>query len=369
MATKKFSKSEAIKFGWNTMLNNLGFFVGVFIVIFALAISGGMMVKSSGSSQISGMGGMNQHMSPQGTRTLQNNQGYNNTQASGLAQEDNDKITNIIFRIAFNAIRIIIGLGLIRICLKLCNKEDRNFGDLIACYPLIFKYLGGAIIYGAILIFSIWLPAILMVLTVVLSLFLPKISMAAQSSPFASTLNSAMIESGITQGTLTILGPIMLVMMGAWMTYGMMTAIRLQFFSYFIIQYEAGPIDALKSSREITKDAKWDLFTFKLLLGMINMTGALALGVGLLVTIPTTLLANASVYKQLRDNTDNDNSGADKPVNNEFESKLNESGAEDELNLNNSDFIENDESEDFEIDSIEEENDYSEDEFNEKMGT
>ena len=33
MATQKFSKSEAIRFGWNIMRSNLGFFIGLLIVV------------------------------------------------------------------------------------------------------------------------------------------------------------------------------------------------------------------------------------------------------------------------------------------------------------------------------------------------
>jgi hypothetical protein len=32
MTTQKFSKKEAIRFGWNTMKSNLGFFIGLLIV-------------------------------------------------------------------------------------------------------------------------------------------------------------------------------------------------------------------------------------------------------------------------------------------------------------------------------------------------
>ena len=46
---------------------------------------------------------------------------------------------------------------------------------------------------------------------------------------------------------------------------------------------------------------KWDLFVFGLLLIGLNIVGALALLIGLLITIPTTMIAVASVYRKLLD--------------------------------------------------------------------
>ncbi len=45
--------------------------------------------------------------------------------------------------------------------------------------------------------------------------------------------------------------------------------------------------------------AKWDLFLFGLLLGLINFVGALVFLIGLFATIPTTMVAYAYVYRHL----------------------------------------------------------------------
>lgn len=75
--------------------------------------------------------------------------------------------------------------------------------------------------------------------------------------------------------------------------------IKLQFYSYFIVDKNAGPIEALKKSWAITRGVKWDLFLFGLLLGLITLAGLLALVVGLFVAIPVGLLANTYVYRKL----------------------------------------------------------------------
>ncbi|AZR73372.1 hypothetical protein BBF96_08240 [Anoxybacter fermentans] len=80
---------------------------------------------------------------------------------------------------------------------------------------------------------------------------------------------------------------------------GIIWWIKFRFFSYFIVDKGFGPIKALKKSSEITRDVKLDLFLFEVLLRFINVVGALCLVVGLVITVPVTLVANAYVYREL----------------------------------------------------------------------
>ena len=80
---------------------------------------------------------------------------------------------------------------------------------------------------------------------------------------------------------------------------GIIWGIQYMFFSYFIIDEDLGPMEALKRSAAITEGAKWDLFLFGLLLAGINLLGALCLLVGLIATIPATMLAFAFAYRRL----------------------------------------------------------------------
>jgi hypothetical protein len=62
---------------------------------------------------------------------------------------------------------------------------------------------------------------------------------------------------------------------------------------------KCGVLDALRESRRITVGRRGTLFWFGLLCIGVNVLGALALGVGLLVTIPTTVIATAHVFRRL----------------------------------------------------------------------
>jgi hypothetical protein len=143
-----------------------------------------------------------------------------------------------IIGVAFSAI---FSLGLIKISLKICDEEKPKFSDLFSQYRLFFRYF------------------------------------------FASVL----------EGLITLFGFILLIIPG------IILSIRLGFFDYLIVDKNSRIIESLKKSWEITRGNTWNLFLFYLLLGLINVLGFLALIVGLFWSIPTTMLANAFVYRKL----------------------------------------------------------------------
>ncbi len=76
--------------------------------------------------------------------------------------------------------------------------------------------------------------------------------------------------------------------------------VRLQFFRYFIVEDEnLGPINAFKKSLHITEGHFWKLFGFMCVIILLNLVGLLAVIVGLLVTIPVTMIAYTHLYKKL----------------------------------------------------------------------
>jgi uncharacterized membrane protein len=111
MATKKFSKGEAIRFGWNTMKNNLGFFIGLLIVAGLITIIPTFL-----------------QLATQGD-------------APGLS---------FIFAIISGVLQLIIEMGMIKIALKFADNTKAEFGDLFSCLPLFFKYLASSVLYGLI---------------------------------------------------------------------------------------------------------------------------------------------------------------------------------------------------------------------------
>ena len=146
-----------------------------------------------------------------------------------------------IIGIANWVISSITGVGLVRIALNFVEKKESKYVDLFNHYDRTVNYMAASILYGLIVAVGIVL----------------------------------LIVPGIIWG------------------------IKFQFFTYFVVEKNMGPVQALKASWEMTKGIKWQLFVYGLITIGINILGALALFIGLLWTIPTTLLATAYLYKHL----------------------------------------------------------------------
>lgn len=80
---------------------------------------------------------------------------------------------------------------------------------------------------------------------------------------------------------------------------GIIVAVRLRYFLFFIIDKDRNAIDSITESWEITKGETWKLVLLDLSLFLINIAGMICCGIGLLVTFPMTIIAYALVYRKL----------------------------------------------------------------------
>jgi uncharacterized membrane protein len=156
--------------------------------------------------------------------------------------EEAPQVLVIAFGIMIGIIETLIGIGILKIALKFCDQEPASYRDLVSAYPLLFNYIAGSIIYGI------------------------------------------MVAAGL----------IFLIVPGIYL------AVKYQFYDYLIIDQGKGPVEAIKMSGVLSQGVKWNLVLFYLMLAGINILGMLALGVGLIITIPLSWLAIAYVYRRLQ---------------------------------------------------------------------
>ena len=135
----------------------------------------------------------------------------------------------------------IVQMGLIRISLQFCDGIKGKLDDLLSSFDILLPFIAASILFGLI----------------------------------------------IFAGILLFVVP------------GIIWGIKFSLYPYFIVEKKLGPIEALKASSRATTGAKWDLFLFGLLLGLINLAGMLVFLVGLFATIPTSMVAFAYVYRRL----------------------------------------------------------------------
>jgi len=110
MAEKKFSKSEALRFGWEKTKSNFGFLLGVMMVVVAV------------------------NLLPSLIKTLREEYYF----------------FWAIIKFVFTFLGAILQLGLIKIFIKLADSREADFSDLFSCAPVFFKFLGGSVLYSLI---------------------------------------------------------------------------------------------------------------------------------------------------------------------------------------------------------------------------
>lgn len=120
MTTQKFSIGEAIHFGWKTMKENLGFFIGLLIVWGLL---------------------------------------YTVPYAIAVMTMEANIFLGVILHIADIALTIVISMGFVKITLRFCDNEKGRFSDLFSQYRLFFNYLFALYLYIVIL----WSGALLLI--------------------------------------------------------------------------------------------------------------------------------------------------------------------------------------------------------------
>jgi|694.fasta_scaffold24718_5 uncharacterized membrane protein len=80
---------------------------------------------------------------------------------------------------------------------------------------------------------------------------------------------------------------------------GLIIGIRFGFFGFFVVDKFASSTEALKLSWELIKGCSWRMFFFQVSIVLINLMGILCFGIGLLITLPVTVLAATTVYRKL----------------------------------------------------------------------
>lgn len=80
---------------------------------------------------------------------------------------------------------------------------------------------------------------------------------------------------------------------------GIYMAIRLQFYTAFIVEEDAGIIESLKRSWEITRGQGMSLFMLMLAMIGICLLGFIVLGIGIFIAIPLVYMMYSYVFRKL----------------------------------------------------------------------
>ena len=81
---------------------------------------------------------------------------------------------------------------------------------------------------------------------------------------------------------------------------GVLWAAKYCFATFLIVDKGADPLSAMRRSAELTRPVRGQLITLGLALIGVNLLGAMALGIGLFITLPMSLMALFQAYDQIR---------------------------------------------------------------------
>ena len=195
---------------------------------------------------------------------------------------EGQNIQFILFRLASNLFGMGLTLGSIRIILDVIGGVETKIENLFNSFQLLIPYI------GAYLLFSLGM----------LLLFIPF------SRLIISTDSGLKLVESFLSGDIDVLVQLMAYSINFKYLFLYFIPcfymwIKIQFFPYFIISKEMGSIEALKKSYEITDGQEVTLILFFMTLIMINLVGIIPLGLGLVFTIPFSLVATGVMFTAL----------------------------------------------------------------------
>ena len=79
-------------------------------------------------------------------------------------------------------------------------------------------------------------------------------------------------------------------------------SVRLQFYDYFLIDEECGIVESIKKSAEISRGYVLELFIIGAVLSLIILISLIPMGIGLIFSIPLSMVATSYIYLKLKKN-------------------------------------------------------------------
>lgn len=155
-------------------------------------------------------------------------------------QSDLPFIAFILFVLAV-ILYYLVEIGLIRISLDIYDSGQARIEDLFKRYQILFRYFVTSISYSLLVLLGIFI------------LIIP----------------------------------------------GIIIAVSFQFFGFLMVDRNLSIVDSLKTSARITKGYRWKIFFLNLSILGVNTLGILAFGIGILVSIPVSLLTLVYTYRFL----------------------------------------------------------------------
>ena len=160
--------------------------------------------------------------------------------------------------------------GLAIFVLNVINDRNPTVGDLFAGFQRYGTWMGVYWLFGAISL-ACFIPGLIIV-----------------------GIGALLGRSGGDEAL------IVAIVLGALISLVIFIAVTLRWvFVYYCATEGRGTMDAFKRSAQITEGVRPQLLLTYIVLGLFSISGVIALGVGIIVTLPIAMCAFASIYRDL----------------------------------------------------------------------
>lgn len=242
-----FSITETVTSAWNTVRKNLSFFVALSLLVIGISF-------------------LSEIISP-----------FQPSAGTEVALPD------LLLYVLLLGVNMVLGIWVLRVGLDAADAKRLSFTNMVPAWEVVWKF----ILSNAIVSLIIIVPA--MILVYLIGIFV-----------LGTIFGGVMFYDPSNPAGIYYLVLLMLFLISVLVFVG----IRLMFVTYFVVDQKFGPIQSIKRSWLITRGVVWKLIGLTFVLSLINFVGMLALFIGLLVTVPISVVAMAVVYRALTDSGD-----------------------------------------------------------------
>lgn len=176
----------------------------------------------------------------------------------------------------------VAGFGATVVSLKLIRKESARYGDLFPPSNMVIRYILSSLLVAL----SVLAPLIIAGLLIAVGAVMGGVSFST------GTIATPYVPMYVVYGAVSILLAVAMVLSGYIL-------LRYSLVRFLVID-GATVMESLRRSVRITKGHALQLLGFFSIFVVLNILGALLFLVGLLVTVPVTVIAYAQVYQKLR---------------------------------------------------------------------
>ncbi len=248
---KKFTISAFFKHAWDSYKKNPWFFLAITAVIFSAQIFANMLEQAVGDQVI-----------------------------APLASFIGAVVTSIV------------SIGVVRALLRFVDGKSVGADGVIPPVQQVLWYIVFQIIIIIITIMTTFMIVVVATMVIV----------GMQLSTMEAMMDALQAQEWYSFWTMIV--PHISILFGALViAFGVITYINIRFFftTYVIVDKNVNTFKAMRASSVLTKGYKLRIFVLTCMLALINILGALFFMVGLLITIPVSMMVITYAYRQRHD--------------------------------------------------------------------